>query len=74
MAAKIHVQTTFSPVKTIQPIFTGGDVALEGNGRVFATCVEDAVLLLNLETGEPLARIEGVRPKTTTYTLLAQVD
>jgi U3 small nucleolar RNA-associated protein 13 len=73
MATKFNMQTTFSPVKTIQPIFTGGDVALEGSGRLFATCVEDAVLLLNLDTGEPLARIEGVGSNKTAPALFMQV-
>jgi U3 small nucleolar RNA-associated protein 13 len=60
MAAKISVQTTFSPVKVIQPIFTGGDAALSSDGRLLATSVDDGVLVTEVKSGEQLARIEGV--------------
>ena len=60
MATKINVQTTFSPARVIQPIFTGGGVALDASGRLLATCVEDDALLIDLESGDQLARVEGV--------------
>jgi len=59
MAAKINIKTTFEPAKTIQPIYTGGDVSLDASGRWLATCVEEDVLIVDVQTGEPVARIEG---------------
>ena len=52
--------TTFDPERIIQPIYTGGDVALERSGRILATCLGEEALLTDLRTGEVLSRIEGV--------------
>jgi U3 small nucleolar RNA-associated protein 13 len=60
MALKADFKTTFEPARVIQPIYTGGSVALSEDGKVLATCLGDEALLTNLETGEHLARIEGV--------------
>lgn len=60
MAYKADVRTTFEPNRVIQPIYTGGSVALSRDGRVLATCLGEEVLLTDLNTGEHLARIEGV--------------
>lgn len=51
--------TTFEPECTIQPIYTGGDVALDHSGRVLATCLGEDALLTELHTGKILARIDG---------------
>ncbi|KAI9821604.1 MAG: U3 small nucleolar RNA-associated protein 13 [Thelocarpon impressellum] len=59
MLSKTAVQPTFEAQRTIQPIYTGGSVALDQTGRVLATCVGEDALLSDLETGEQLARIEG---------------
>lgn len=59
--SKISVKTTFEPFKTIRPIYTGGSLALDESGRLLASCVGDDVLLVDLETGEQLALIGGVR-------------
>lgn len=61
MAPRPRVVTTFEPEKIIQPIYTGGDVALDRHARVLATCLGDEALLTDLRNGAPLARIEGVR-------------
>ena len=61
MAFKAENKTTFEPNKIIQPIYTGGSVALSQDGRVLASCLGEDVLLSDLTTGEHLARIEGVR-------------
>ena len=53
--------TTYEPERVIQPIYTGGDVLLDREGRILATCLGEEALLTNLRTGELLARIEGVR-------------
>ena len=60
MALKADFKTTFEPGRVIQPIYTGGSVALSEDGKVLATSLGDEALLTNLETGDHLARIEGV--------------
>lgn len=58
--SKVAVKTTFEVHKTIEPIYTGGSVSLDASGRFLATCVGEDALVINLETGERLAQIEGV--------------
>jgi U3 small nucleolar RNA-associated protein 13 len=60
MANKPAYQITFDPVNTIQPIHTGGSVALDQSGRILATTVGEDALLTDLTTGKRLAKIEGV--------------
>ena len=60
MALKVDVRTTFEPIRVIQPIYTGGSVALSEDGKILATCLGEEALLTRLETGEHLSRIEGV--------------
>ena len=60
MAQSSKIKTTFEASKIIQPIFTRGNVALSKDGRILATCLEEDVILSDFETGEELARIEGV--------------
>lgn len=60
MAYKAELKTTFDPSKIIQPIYTGGSVALSQDGRLLASCLGEEALLSDLSTGEHLARIEGV--------------
>ncbi|KAM0308571.1 hypothetical protein ACHAO8_009891 [Botrytis cinerea] len=59
MATKAPYQTTFEPAHTIQPIYTGGSVALDQTGRILATTLGEDALLTDLNTGRELARIEG---------------
>ncbi|OQU96111.1 WD domain-containing protein [Cladophialophora immunda] len=59
MATKIHHKTTFEAAKTIEPIFTGGDVSHNASGSFIATCVDEDVLIVNVQTGKVLCRIEG---------------
>ena len=54
------ITTTFEPERSIQPIYTGGDVALDNTGRILVTCLGGDAVLTYLETGEVLARIDGV--------------
>ena len=61
MGSRLHNKTTFEPSRTIQPIYTGGSVALDRTGRILATCLGEDALLTDLDSGEQLARIEGVR-------------
>ena len=60
MLSRLSYTTTFESERTIQPIYTGGDVALDREGRILATCLGEEALLTDLDTGEPLARIDGV--------------
>lgn len=60
MASKLTYQTTFEAQRVIQPIYTGGSVALDNTGRILATCLGEDALITDLNTGKQLARIEGV--------------
>jgi len=60
MANKAPYQTTFEPEHTLQPIFTGGSVALDRNGDILATTLGEDALLIDIKTGNQLAKIEGV--------------
>jgi U3 small nucleolar RNA-associated protein 13 len=60
MAEKSSYHTTFEPQRVIQPIYTGGSVALDNSGRILATCLGEDALITDLNTGKQLARIDGV--------------
>jgi len=60
MAQRLQIRTTFDAVKVIRPIYTRGNVALDEEGRILASCLDEDVVLSDLRTGEELARIEGV--------------
>lgn len=51
---------TFEPEQIIQPIYTGGNVALNRQGRILATCLGEETLITDLDTAKLLVRIEGV--------------
>ncbi|KAI5302398.1 hypothetical protein KEM56_000727 [Ascosphaera pollenicola] len=57
--SKLSVKTTFEAAHTIRPIYTGGSLSLDASGRALAACVDDDVVLTDLETGDFLATIEG---------------
>ncbi|KAH8650947.1 WD40-repeat-containing domain protein [Tricladium varicosporioides] len=69
MATKSPYQTTFEVERTIQPIYTGGSVALDNSGRILATTLGEDALLTDLNTGRQLARIEGDGELISTLTL-----
>lgn len=60
MATKQPLKTTFDADKVLQPIFTGGAVAVDNEAGILATVLEEDVILTDLSTGQNLARIEGV--------------
>ena len=60
MSTRTSTKTTFAPENVIQPIHTGGDVALESEGRILVTCLGEEALLTDLSTGKLLNRLEGV--------------
>lgn len=58
--SKAIVKTTFEASRTLHPIYTGGGTALDASGRLLAACVGEDALIVDLETGDQLARLEGV--------------
>jgi len=70
MALNTNAKTTFEPQRIIQPIYTGGSVALGEDGKILATCLGEEVLLTNLDTGAHLARTDGVSDFLRVFPLL----
>ena len=60
MSNRQNVVTTYRPENVIQPVHTGGAIALDDEGTVLATCLEEDAALTDLNTGALLARVEGV--------------
>lgn len=58
--SKIQVKTTFEASRTLHPIYTGGSTSLDASGRILASAVGEDALLVDLVTGDQLARLEGV--------------
>ena len=54
------LKTTFEVQKVIQPFYTGGKLALDSDSRFLVTTLDEDVLIVDYETGDELARIEGV--------------
>ncbi|PSR94293.1 U3 small nucleolar RNA-associated protein [Coniella lustricola] len=69
MTTRLPFQTTFEPERVIQPIYTGGAVALDNGGRVLATTLGEDVVLTNVATGRQYAKIEGDDESISTLTL-----
>lgn len=61
MTTRLPFKTTFEPERVIQPIFTGGSVALDNGARILATALGEDAVLTDLATGRQYAKIEGVR-------------
>jgi len=59
MATKVNIKTTFEAAKTIEPIYTGGDVSSNSSGTLIATCVDEDVLIVEIRTVKVLCRVEG---------------
>lgn len=58
--SKAIVKTTFEASRTLRPIYTGGPTALDASGRILLTSVGEDALIVDLETGDQLASLEGV--------------
>ena len=58
--SKAVVKTTFEASRTLRPIYTGGSTALDASGRLLVACVGEDALIVDLETGDQLASLEGV--------------
>lgn len=59
-AQRAAVKTTFAVSRTLQPIYSGGSLALSEDGRVLAASLGEDVLLTNLANGKELGRVESV--------------
>jgi U3 small nucleolar RNA-associated protein 13 len=59
MAQRTTVKTTYEISRTLQPIFSGGSLALSEDGRILAASLGEDVLLSDLTNGKELGRIEG---------------
>lgn len=60
MTTRLPYKTTFEPERVIQPIFTGGSVALDNGARILATTLGEDAVLTDLKTGRQYAKMEGV--------------
>jgi U3 small nucleolar RNA-associated protein 13 len=60
-AQRKAVKTTYEVDRTLQPIYSGGGIALSEDGRILAACLGEDVLLTDLTNGSELGRTEGVR-------------
>ncbi|RMZ80771.1 hypothetical protein DV738_g2663, partial [Chaetothyriales sp. CBS 135597] len=67
--ANISTLTTYEPARSIEPIYTGGNVSANRAGSLLATCVDEDVLVIETSTGKPLCRIEGDGEATTSLCL-----
>ncbi|KAJ6094974.1 hypothetical protein N7467_002487 [Penicillium canescens] len=57
--SKAIVKTTFEASRTLRPVYTGGSTALDASGRILLSCVGEDALIVDLETGNQLASLEG---------------
>ncbi|KAH6626229.1 WD40-repeat-containing domain protein [Chaetomium sp. MPI-SDFR-AT-0129] len=69
MATRQTAKTTFEVDNVIQPIFTGGSVALENGARILASTLGESAVLTDLTTGKRLAEIEGDGEPISTLTI-----
>ncbi|KAL2119312.1 hypothetical protein VTJ04DRAFT_6272 [Mycothermus thermophilus] len=69
MATRTTPKTTFEVSNVIQPIYTGGSVALENGARILASTLGENAILTELNTGKRLAEIEGDGEPISTLTI-----
>lgn len=69
MSSKVSVKTTFEATRSIQPIYTGGEISSNAAGSLIATTVEDDILVIDLNSGKPLVRIDGDGESITSLSL-----
>ena len=61
-------KTTFEVSNVIQPIYTGGSVALDNGARILASTLDEVAVLTNIATGKQLVEIEGDGEPISTLT------
>jgi len=69
MAARQSSKTTFEVSNVIQPVYTGGAVALDSSARILASTLGENAVLTELATGRRLAEIEGDGEPISTLTI-----
>lgn len=72
-AQRTAVKTTYEVARTLQPIYSGGSLALSQDGRILAASLGEDVLLTNLSNGQELGRIEGDGEPITALTCKGDV-
>jgi hypothetical protein len=76
-AQRTAVKTTYEVGRTLQPIYSGGSLALSQDGRILAASLGEDVLLTDLTNGQELGRVEGdgeaITALTRKYELLAPI-
>lgn len=68
MAQRAAVKTTYAVNRTLQPIYSGGGIALSEDGRILAASLGEDVLLTDLTNGKELGRVEGDGEPVTALT------
>ncbi|KAL6709675.1 U3 small nucleolar RNA-associated protein 13 [Coniothyrium glycines] len=69
MAQRAAVRTTYEVERTLQPIYSGGSLALSEDGRILAASLGEDVVLTDLANGKELGRVEGDGETLTALTL-----
>jgi hypothetical protein len=67
MAQRTTVRTTYDIERTLQPIYSGGSIALSEDGRILAACLGEDALITDVTNGKELGRIEGVRIQSSLF-------
>ncbi|KAF8422886.1 WD40-repeat-containing domain protein [Tirmania nivea] len=67
-----NLKITFEVQKVIQPFNTGGKVALDKDSRFLVTTLDEDVLIVDYDSGDELARMEGDGESVTTLALNPQ--
>ena len=69
MAMRRTPKTTFEVSNVIQPMYTGGSVALDYGAKILASTLGENAILTNLATGRQLTEIEGDGEPISTLTI-----
>lgn len=72
-AALLQYSDSFKAARTYQPIHTGGKVALSGDGKWLFSTLNEQALVTDIETGERIQLLKGVRRKKTKALLNSQL-
>jgi U3 small nucleolar RNA-associated protein 13 len=59
MAQRTPVKTTYALSRTLQPIYSGGGLAVSEDGRILAASLGEDAILTDLTNGRELGRVEG---------------
>jgi U3 small nucleolar RNA-associated protein 13 len=59
MATRQQVKTTYEVARTVEPIYTGGEVSADASGLLVATTVDEDVLIVDTQSTKSICRIDG---------------